>query len=161
MKYLALLPFVALAACNDVTAPTDHSLTITRPNYAVLVNEKADVPSVIPITACNGEPVTLAGTSHFVFSFTSPRSGGINAFISIVYNLSGFGAVTGVKYVGRLSSRQKLEQNAASVFSSSNTIHLVSQGSAPNTLLDFEIKVTVDANGEPTVERVDFSSRCQ
>jgi len=160
MKYLALLPLFALAACNDVTSPVSRNLAPTGNRNAMLVNEKTDFASPGAIIACNGEPVTLTGTIHVMDHETSSNKG-VNIVFWIDYTLSGIGDVTGARYQGGESYRIQAEQNAASVFSVAITVRLVAQGNIPNTFIDSDLRVTMNANGEPTVERLGDRARCQ
>lgn len=156
MKFVAFLAFFAAVACSDIAAPARQF----RASNQMLVNETTPV-AVFPVTACNGEPLTLSGTMHTMFKLTQPTSGGFNAFLSYDFQLSGYGTVTLAKYEGRLNSREQMEANGASVYSTKSLMHLVSQGSVPNTDLEIESRLIVNANGEATAEQTNVVARCK
>src|SRR5260370_16268569 len=102
MKTLAFIPLIAVLGCTEFASPTQppaqRPVMGGQANAALILNERDDIVS-FPVTACNGEPLLLDGTVHFMFNLVGPRNGtSLMTWFSADYQLRGTGSVTGAKY---------------------------------------------------------------
>jgi hypothetical protein len=101
---------------------------------------------------CTGEDVLLEGTQHLVVHTTIDANGGFHFQSWGNAQLQGESA-SGAKYVAHQTLHERINSEAASNFTRTDTIQIIRQGSATSTD-DFVIKqvqhVTVNANGEIT-----------
>ena len=153
-KILALMITLALAA------------TTTFPAYAqaITITESVTVPFETVITACNGEDVFLSGERLLILHATIDSSGGIHSKFTLVPgHVRGVGSVTGTQYkaVGGDHEHFKMDVDGAPLnFTNTDIFNLVSQGGTDNLQLKFIFHITINANGEVTVEVDHFSAKC-
>ncbi len=116
------------------------------------------------ITACNGEAVNYEGTVQLVQHFTVSSSGQVNIKEGISINVHGVGQVTGAKYVGNQTSEfaEHFDSTDFAPFNLTNTFHfkLNGQGRVPNTSAKGVFHVTVNANGDITSFKSEFTFDC-
>jgi hypothetical protein len=159
MRKLALLPVIALAACVESSIPTQPMSGPTA-NGAHLVHTKEEVLSM-PTVACNGETVDLSGTMKTTIDFKQTPSGHTTSSVSLDFNLSGVGSVTGAKY----HAKQKISESAKITddktdTKSSASLHMVGQGKVPDTIISFSVRVVV-VDGDLKTFRMDETNRCK
>jgi hypothetical protein len=164
MKALFVLAALALAGCGEVKSPTSVAQNRLTPRGAagdMLVNETTPVD--LGFVACNGELVPLSGNVQYKYEITTPASGSFHARITSDYTFSGFGSVTGAKYEGgaRFVDKENYNSGAATVFNVEMSVHMIGQGSVPNSWLDGTTAFTINANGDMTHNAGTYTTRCQ
>lgn len=105
---------------------------------------------------CNGEPFEGDGIVHWITHVTTLPSGG--KIYNTNYQVHGtVQDASGNTYSINLNSHYPLvlKEDAANVNFPSETIPVISEGSAPNFLIKSLNKFILNANGEPTVQ-IDF-----
>jgi hypothetical protein len=165
MRYFALLAgTVLLGACSDATAPASRFHGLATPTSATNdLDLNQTVPSALAaVNPCNGEPVALIGSTHFLIHSTEARSGNYHFYIDIRSTYSGPGVVTQVKYQGTAVDVTDVTTNNPFpiVESLYNEVTLRSATSVLNWTLRLHFKVTFNATGVPTAEMVDYTARC-
>jgi hypothetical protein len=124
--------------------------------------ERYTEPYEATITACNGEDVHLTGELHFVVHTTNANGASHSTMVLIPQGVVGVGAETGTQYRAVGGDREQYNFNGVAPVTYTNTdmYNLVSQGGNDNLLVYFTIHVTVNANGETTVEVDQNTSVC-
>ena len=125
----------------------------------VVSNAKVDISGGI-INPCNGETVTYEGASHVVFRATLDASGGIHLGIHLNTSVKGTGGTTGAKYSASEVINQKLNLTAAGTETVVHRFKLNGQGQVPNFTFVETLHITVNANGDVTVDRTETSAEC-
>lgn len=148
----------ALAGCSDL-APTSPLRPPDSPLAAVDVNETSSIAFAVT-NPCNGEPVALAGTQHFIFRTTQSRNG-TSYGLSLLQNMSGVGAL-GTRYNAKFTydDRGHISTPYPVILYFSNTTNIVANGSTQDFHSTLSFKLTVNANGVATVERTNSAERC-
>ncbi len=121
------------------------------------------ITNQVTVNSCAaGEPVSLNGTLHLQYSFTTDATTGVNQFsITASNNLVGVGQNTGTNYLASdsgdyiVSSAQ--QSTEATVELKAN---LVSQGSAPSMTLVQTLDITVDTSGKISAQVVGNTTQC-
>ena len=144
IRLLALVPLVALAACDQsvATAPIRQRPTVESTAGAVddviRDNPKIDIGGTID-SPCTGETIVLDGSSHIVMTLDETSDGATLKYHFNTQGLTGVGLETGTKY----QIVQILNQDETAVFIPSNgsgtvVIHerVISDGNAGNFLID-------------------------
>lgn len=143
-RLLALIPVLALAACEQSVAPAPR---LQRPTIQsasagfddiIRDNLKIDIGGTID-DPCTGETVALDGSSHIVMTLDETTDGATLNYHFNTQGVSGVGLETGSKY----QFVAILNQDESAVFIPSNgsgnvVVHerVISDGSADNFLLD-------------------------
>jgi hypothetical protein len=149
--------FVALCLAAPPAAAAAPAETFTS---------SVTVPTeLFTVNPCNGEEVTITGTSHVIGHFTVDPAGGTHVVLFAVngQGLTGTGA-TGTQYQVVNSDHQNLSFDFdGAVFTTTRVAQtrLVSEGSSPNFLVVVRQHVTVTASGEITVEYEIIETRCE
>jgi len=143
------------------------SAVVTFPSYAeaITITDSVTEPYETTITACNGEEVHLSGELLFIYHVTVDANDAIHsAFILVPQNVVGVGAETGVRYRAVGGDREQFYNLDADVgpitYTNTDMFNLVSQGGSDNFQAKYTFHVTVNANGEITVEVDQYSARC-
>jgi hypothetical protein len=135
--------------------------------FAVRVQAQADtiynqtVPVSFTATNCNGENVALSGNEHDTFHETFDGSGGV--YVDFHANLQD---VTGVGDQGNTYHAPDALHNQYNIkvgYEQTVTVSqlFVSQGSAPNFVLKFDVHITVNPDGTVTSFHDNFSTECR
>ena len=108
-----------------------------------------------------GEPVSLSGTVHFQYSFTTD-SNGVNHFsISAASNLTGVGQTSAASYSASDSSSYTVNSSDASADLTVNMkSDLVSQRSGAGLSLVQTLHMTVNTSGNVTGQVVQSTTQC-
>ena len=106
---------------------------------------------------CTGEDVELSGEIHLVSQLQSDGSevGHFN-----YQGVSGVGLTSGTTYRASTVDNFRLAAPFPSDITSVRTLHLISPGPEDNLLVRFLFHITVNANGETTVEIEDVDIEC-
>ena len=159
-RHAALLPcFALLAGCDDpATAPRPVSYA---PQLAVVTNER--FPFAFTVAACNGELVDISGTSQHVVTQTTTPSGNEHVTDHITTRGTGIGQTTGARYLLRevATRTQTIAGPLPETFTFEDTGGLIGQGGAADLRFKLLFHVTVNANGETTVEIGRFELLCK
>lgn len=122
------------------------------------------IPISGTFTACNGEDVVYEGTANVVQHFTVSSSGQVNIKIGSSLNIKGVGQTTGAKYVANQSVQQgqRFDSIDLAPFNLTVTGHLNfnGQGGVPNTKVRILQHFTINANGDLTSSKLEFTSEC-
>ena len=143
-RLLALIPLVALAACENSIAPAPVR---DRPSVqgvssgfddVIQDNLKIDIGGTID-SPCTGETIALDGSSHIVMTLDETSDGATLNYHFNTQGVTGVGVESGVKY----QFIEVLSQDESAVFiplNGSGTVVLhervISDGSADNFLAD-------------------------
>lgn len=146
MKWIVLLALTTLAA-----APAAAE---------VVTNVRTPIAGTI-VNICNGENVDYAGEEHFVFRATVDGSGGIHLGIHQNIHVSGTGQTTGAKYSGSQQDNEHVNLVGAQNLSLNFSFKLIGQGKVPNLVVHETVHITVNANGDVTVNRTDLRIECK
>lgn len=159
----AVLAGVMLVACNSGT-PTDPSV-----EFAAIANRPASVakpnpsfePFAFSVDNCV-ETVDLTGTFHEVTQLFIGPGGKEHFRFHINAKGVGVGRLTGARYRwnDRLFDITNIAPAGAVSFTQNDYARLVGQGSAVNTVVRFQVKITVNGQGVVTLERITAQSRC-
>jgi hypothetical protein len=155
---------VAILACSDET-PTDPSAVALVEhgfNAAVTFHER-NLPFTHQTAVC-GETQLWEGTDHWIEQRTETASGRILSAFRSNYT----GTVTGVpsgnvyKLNGHFEFRQTFDADGYPyTVTNTETDVLIGKGSAPNIVLHVVYKVTINANGDVSIQRLVIDERCQ
>lgn len=158
----AMLAVMLLAACESGLAPgeslvepaADGTVAVARPNPSFQ-------PFAFAVDNCV-ETVDVAGTFHEVVqAFVGP--GGKEHFrFHINANGTGVGQSSGARYQwsDRLFDVTNLSAAGAQTFTLNDKARLIGQGGAPNLDIATHIKVTINGQGDVTVDRFTARARC-
>ena len=128
------------------------------PGAQAAVTENVSVPFNLSLTLpCNFDTVALTGTVHTLASFTFSND---NSHFSadMLFNhqgVSGTDLTTGAKYQATGGSHDQISNNLVNgqeQISVRDNFQLIGQGSAPNVAFDEEGHLTINANGDFTVD---------
>jgi hypothetical protein len=113
------------------------------------------------IGPCNGEPIDGSGKVHFKDTATFAQNGSVHLTFHINAKGKGVGQVTGVKYEWNDAINES--PNIAPPFTNTWTrrFRLIGQGQVPDRFLDGIFHVTVNANGEVTSFKDEFTDTCR
>jgi hypothetical protein len=159
----AVLVGVMLVAC-DSGAPTEPSVdragVASRPASVAKPNPSFQ-PFAFSVDNCV-ETVDLTGTFHEVVHLFIGPGGKEHFRFHINAKGVGVGQLTGARYQwnDRLFDITNIAPAGALSFTQNDYARLIGQGSAVNTVVKFRVKITVNAQGVPTVERITARSRC-
>ena len=105
--------------------------------------------------ACTGENVLFTGTFNLTVRSVTSSSGRTQFRVHVNGNVTGVGATTGTEYQSNevTNLTETAGPKGAAVFHLNFTIRTVSKGSLDNSVGQIRIQVTVNANGEVTVDR--------
>jgi hypothetical protein len=160
----AALVVVLMAACESSPTPSEPSedrRAIAHQPAAVAKPNPSFQPFAFAVDNCV-ETVDLTGTFHGVTqSFVGP--GGKEHFrFHINAKGTGVGRLTGSRYQwnDRLFDVTNITPRGSGTFTQNDYARLIGQGSAVNTVVTFQAKLTVNGQGVVTVNRITARSRC-
>jgi hypothetical protein len=152
-----------LVACDSGT-PTQPSVRLTaianRPASVAKPNPSFQ-PFAFSVDNCV-ETVDLAGTFHEVVQLFIGPGGKEHFRFHINAKGIGVGQLTGARYQwnDRLFDITNIAPAGAVSFTQNDYARLIGRGSAVNTVVRFQVKITVNGQGVVTVERITARSRC-
>ena len=158
---------VLAAACSqDVTSvPADRSVLLAPATAGTEVNDKDPFSFVVFVpcaNGCAGETVPLDGFLHTLINVRSNANGGFGLKLHFQpQGVTGVGSVTGDKYQATGVTQQNANVNAAVTVTFVNNFRVIGQGPGNNFLVHENAHVTVNANGETTVDHDNFSIECK
>jgi len=158
MRRLATLAVVVLGALATVTAAQAGNTTITNTSFPVSFSEF--VPCA---NGGAGEIVDFTGTVHSLLRTTINGNRFSQTFEGNYQGVTGTGETTGDTYVGDGAEHQTFNDSFTNgQFTGTFTTHVnfVGQGSAPNLTFSEVAHITVNANGDVTVNFDNFSVDC-
>jgi hypothetical protein len=159
---LPLLLIITFIACSDRPSPTEPINVGINP--AVVVNERIPIFFGV-VNPCNGEElVSLEGDIHIVISMTEDGNGGFHFGVLNESHFSGIGAMTGAQYRGFFNSNGHFHvlQPFPQIFTvASPGTMTISSGDVPNFIVLFVSHLTINANGEVTVDKNEFRTECR
>ena len=159
-----LLPVALLAACSDSgqpTAPDAPTLEpASGPDFFARPNPSFQ-PFAFTVDNCV-EPVAITGTFHETLQFFIGPGGKLHFRFHTNAKGVGIGEVTGTRYQwnDRLFDITNVAPRGTESFTLNDRTRLIGQGGAPNATFAVQVKVTINANGTFTVERVRFLEVC-
>ncbi len=153
---IAVLLTVLLAGvvCAPAAFPQSSPPTYT---YDTTITNQVTVNS-----CAAGEPVSLNGTLHLQYSFTTDATTGVNQFsITASNNLVGVGQNTATNYLASDSSNYIVSSTQQSTEATVELkADLVSQGSAPSMTLVQTLHITLDTSGNISAQVTGNSTQC-
>jgi hypothetical protein len=166
MKRHALfaLAFAALAACEtSPSAPTPREPSVAGPSFAVVVNHRLPFAFPFFVNPCNGEPVPITGEVHELERETQDASGGSHSGFRISAHGEGVGVTTGVKYRWNdiFGAHRNLNSSGSENLTFAGPFLLIGKGKAPDFQLYGVFHFTINANGELTAFKDDFTFQCK
>ena len=154
MKRILLL---AIAAIAFTTLPS------FKAPPAIVTDTHFDFPGPFGVfNPCNGEFVILDGTIGLDFH-TVINGNRVNQSLHESGHLTGTGD-QGNDYVVNLNVNVHSNfslVNGSWTYNAVQSFNVISKGGAPNFVLKTSFKITVNANGDVTVVRGDFSAECR
>ena len=121
------------------------------------------ITNQVTVNSCAaGEPVSLNGTLHLQYSFTTDATTGVNQFnITASNNLVGVGQNTGTNYLASDSGEYIVSSTQQSTEATVELkANLVSQGSAPSMTLVQTLDITVDTSGNISAQVTGNTTQC-
>ena len=121
------------------------------------------VDETIPAAAtCSGEDVRIFGVLDLTVQNTTDSKGGVHSVFHVTPHLTAIGVTSGSIYhtAGPLQSVTN-SNGTGNEFQLINVIVLISPGSTNNLVLHETIHVTVNANGDTTVDFDNFRADCR
>jgi hypothetical protein len=133
---------------------------------AVVVNEKIDLTGFLVFVPCAdggaGELVEFEGNLHVLIAETADNKGGFHVKMHFQpQGLSGVGLSTGDSYQATGVTQDHLNLKAGVTYTYVNNFRMIGQGPGNNFLVHDTYHVTVNANGELTVEHINSSVECK
>jgi hypothetical protein len=112
--------------------------------------------------SCSGEDVHVFGNLDFIVQTTTDSKGGLHVVTHITPHLTAIGLTSRLTYrtAGPFQSVTSTNGTSQSVSQLVNIIVLISPGSTDTLVLTETMHVTVNANGDTTVEFDNFRAVC-
>ena len=122
-------------------------------------------PIIAPVTACNGDTVTLTGEGHAVARFAFDSNGGIHMvdITNTMGPLQGVGFPSGVAYKANQTVSTTINDNGATPQFELTMVMsevLIAQGPEPNFVTHTTVHVTVNSNGLVTPNVLNTKTEC-
>jgi hypothetical protein len=161
----AALVVVLLLACESGAAPLEPSVesqafayqpaSVAKPNPGFL-------PFAFSVDDCV-ETVDLVGTFHQVTRFLVGPNGKEQFRFHLNAKGTGVGRTTGARYQwnDRLFNIANVVPSGRGTFTLNDRTRLVGQGSAGNTVIAMQIKITINGQGNVTVDRFRALAVCR
>lgn len=133
---------------------------------AVTQNTKDPLDISVFVDCANGgagETVHLTGTLHTLFTYTINDNNVSGKFQDQPQQVSGTGDVTGATYQGTGVTQEKFQgslQNGQYSETYVNNFRIIGQGSGNNYLVHETMHLTINANGDLTVDHTIDSAEC-
>lgn len=142
---------VALIVANSAAAETIvHQINVPFPETA--------------LNACNGDVVVVNGTFDLLLAITPNPPEPTGSFHTKFHGASkgeGLGSLTNARYVFSEEFDSELNAAGAVTVTQISDHHLTSVGSTDNFVLRIVIRLTINANGVPTVNTVETETFCR
>ena len=123
-----------------------------------------EIPYFETVEACNGELVDLEGTVFITSHQTNPQGGLVSATGTNTIKAEGFGDDTGARYILRAHASFgvifDLDDLTPDISTQVFRFKMIGRGNVPDTTIKFFLHLTVNANGDLSVFRIDFSEEC-
>ena len=160
----AMLALVLLVACESGFAPGESPVEqreIASPPVSVAVPNPSFQPFAFSVDNCV-ETVDLVGTFHEVVQAWIGAGGKEHFRFHINAKGIGVGQLTGTRYQwnDRLFDITNIAPAGAASFTLNDNSRLIGQGAAPNMRIATQIKITVNARGTVTVDRLRGRAAC-
>jgi hypothetical protein len=161
----AILAVALLAACEAGHLPEEPSVEAgeiaNAPASAAIPNPSFQ-PFAFPVDNCV-ETVDVSGTFHEVVQFFIGPGGKEHFRFHINAKGTGLGQVTGARYQwnDRLFDITNVAPAGAVSFILNDYARMIGQGEVPNLRFAVQIKVTINARGEATVDRLRVRDACE
>jgi len=137
------------------------ALTLALPALADTVVNITSPISFTRTNPCNGENVTFSGNGHLNFHLTFDSGGGVHYDLHTnSQDVKGIGD-QGNTYTIPLESLDSVNGQVGREATVTLTEEVISQGSAPNFVLDEDAHTTVNADGTITVSFDNVTTACQ
>jgi hypothetical protein len=153
MRKLALLASGALLllACSDGVLPL--APRSVRPN-SLMLPKTGQVPfSEAVYDNCTGDFIFLTGWISAQTAVTEDGAGGFNVAVHGMFNTTGVGDLSGMRYVARQEFNDEL--HTKSTFPTSETtvvrVRFISKGSTENLIGTFQMRFIVNGQGDVVV----------
>jgi hypothetical protein len=121
------------------------------------------IPSVLStVNPCNGDAVELTGELHILVHFTDATNGSIHGYTALNSRYSGTGVPSLLSYQGSDDILDDFTFGSTSAFVQTTFVDqdLQTQTGVDNYHLRLHLKITINSNGLPTAEVLDFSTTC-
>lgn len=112
---------------------------------------------------CTNEDVHLVGEVQYFSETRDDGAGGYHVNFHTNFYLKGVGLSSGTQYIWNTENNgnENVSPPFPAMFSYTRTRHVVAQGKATNQHLTVRQQFTINANGDVTVDRYEFSLTCQ
>ncbi len=164
-KLLAAFVLVVLVACDapptGVQGNLDETVTPPAPSFAAADASPVFFPFAFPVVNC-AEVVDISGQFHPVIKGFVNANGNFHGMFHINAKGTGVGQTTGATYEwnDRLFDLTNIAPGGAQTFILNDNTRLIGHGQAVNQQFHIQIKVTINANGDVTVDTVDIDASC-
>jgi hypothetical protein len=150
---------IAVAACETAVVAAPE-----LPTISATVVENSRNPFVFFIPPCNGEAIEGSGIFHLVVSSTVTPSGRVSGTFHINAKGKGVGLVTGAKYEWNDAINESFsfdsEDGAPFTDTFTQNFRLIGQSDVPDRRINVRFHITINANGEVTSFKFEFSDTC-
>lgn len=159
-RVLVGIALVALAGCESATS-TAPARVPTAPNLSA-VSDNERLPFAFNVRGC-AERVHVTGTFHVLVLFNVAESGNETDHFHINASGTGTSLITGASYQFNdpINLMQQFRDNVRHIESQVETLTLIGEGSVPNIKVRGRFQITVNANGDTTVEFDETETICQ
>jgi hypothetical protein len=151
-------------ACNDASSITGPKFANATPAFDLASGPIAlDVPWVVAEeNPCNGDAVTGQGKTHIVFHSSLDASGGTHDTFDISHSGSGVGLPTGSNYrvVDKTITSEQDPDGPQVNYKEEHQIVMAAPKPAINYTRHVLIKLTINADGEPTADFAWMFNKC-
>jgi hypothetical protein len=159
LKIWSAVALTAVLTCTTLAvAGNNDPMTITR------FTQDSDIAPHDIVNDCNGETVTLSGTSHFELMQGSDADGDRTIFdLDSTTRLTGIGHTTGVRYVSvdKIHQHDTTRGGQASNTKSTEKSRLVAQGPVPDLITRVTSHTVIKKDGTIVVQRENESLSCR
>ena len=147
---VSVLTFAAALLILSIPARAANTANVTTPISGLFTD------------ACSGDILSFTGTAHDVMS-TTVNGNTVHFVLHANIHITATGSPSGASYVGDQSLNETENFNLTSPqeeLDLTNILTAISQGSTPNLLILETDHLTVNANGNVTVNSIDISTAC-
>jgi len=117
------------------------------------------------LSECSGEWIHLAATQHMSYGANEHPAGSTRYYLNVSVHGAGYGLTTGAWYHFSIAVQELVAYPPGSVDAPLQQIlkgkeQLISQGNAPNQMIYWRMRYTVNGQGEPVVDWAVEGLRC-
>jgi len=158
LKIWSAVALTAVLSCTPLAVASNDQMTITS------LTTDSNIGPIDVTNDCNGELVTLSGTSHFELTTGIDADGDRTVYdLDSTTRLTGFGHTTGVRYVSvdKIHQHDTTRGGQASNTRSTMKSRLVAQGPVPDLISRSTMHTVINKDGTIVLQREHESLSCR